>query len=177
MEHLDYLQEHPRRRLEIRLVLLLVFGFCWINGAAAAEVYKWTDKDGVVHFSDMPTQSGDAEIINVEGAPPPGSSSAYADVDAEQADPSGESDNPMTENPATLAEQRREQIAADRKERNERQAEITALCAQNQQLLERLEPSRRVYFTDAKGEEVRMDDEQRVALVEEAKDFVAENCQ
>ncbi|NNE61472.1 MAG: DUF4124 domain-containing protein, partial [Woeseia sp.] len=32
--------------------------------AASAQVYKWTDADGVVHYSDQPTPG--AEIIDIQ---------------------------------------------------------------------------------------------------------------
>lgn len=164
------------QRAGILLTLLVVVGFCWLNTASAKEVYTWKDQNGVIHFSDTPPVSGNSQLIPLEGAYSPGSSSAYTDEEKAPADPPGESDDPMTENPASLAQQRREQLATDRKDRKEKQAESAALCSKNEQLLERLEPARRVYFTNEQGEEVRMDDEQRVDLVEEAKDFIAKNC-
>jgi hypothetical protein len=42
--------------------------------------------------------------------------------------------------------------------------------------LETIEPSRRVFFTNEQGETERLDDEQRVAMVERAKALIAENC-
>jgi hypothetical protein len=124
----------------------------------------------------MPPESGNAQQIEVEEAYYPGSSDAYTEDETPAAALSGEDDDPMTENPQKLAQQRREQLAADRQKRKEAQAETAALCEQNQQLLERLEPARRVFYTNEEGEEVRMDDEQRVGLVAEAKDFVDKNC-
>lgn len=162
--------------LFILAILAILAGFCWLNTGWAAEVYTWKDADGVTHFSDMPPEAGNAQQIEVEEAYYPGSSGAYTNDEASASEPSGEDDNPMTENPQKLAEQRREQLAKDRQDRKEAKAETDALCEQNRQLLERLEPARRVFYTNEQGEEVRMDDEQRVGLVEEAKDFIAENC-
>jgi hypothetical protein len=170
-------QGSVKRRTETLFILAILAGFCWLNTSYAAEVYTWTDQDGVTHFSDMPPESGNAQQIEVEEAYFPGSSGAYTEDEGAAPDPSGEDDNPMTENPQKLADQKREQLAKDRKARREAQAETAALCEQNRQLLERLEPSRRVFYTNEQGEEVRMDDEQRVGLVAEAKDFVAKNCE
>jgi len=39
-----------------------------------------------------------------------------------------------------------------------------------------MEPSRRVFYTDESGQTVRMDDEERVSLVKEDKEFIAKNC-
>jgi len=169
-------QRPVQRRTEILFILAILAGFCWLNTGWAAEVYTWKDADGVTHFSDMPPESGDAQQIEVEEAYYPGSSGAYTEEESGASEPSGEDDNPMTENPQKLTDQRRERLARDRQERKDAKAETEALCEQNRQLLERLEPARRVFFTDETGEEVRLDDEQRVGLVEEAKDFIAKNC-
>jgi hypothetical protein len=39
-----------------------------------------------------------------------------------------------------------------------------------------MEPARRVFYTDDQGESVRMDDDQRMALIDESKAFLAKNC-
>jgi hypothetical protein len=46
----------------------------------------------------------------------------------------------------------------------------------HRQRLEQLEPARRVFYTDETGESVRMDDDQRLALIEESRAFLDENC-
>ena len=48
--------------------------------------------------------------------------------------------------------------------------------ATNRVRLERVEPNRRIFYTDESGENVRMDDDKRIALVEESKDFLTKNC-
>ena len=39
------------------------------SGLAAAQVYKWVDEDGVVHFSDQPRPG--AEEVQIQRAPSP----------------------------------------------------------------------------------------------------------
>lgn len=156
--------------------MALLLGFFWLSTACATEVYTWTDENGVSHFSDLPPESGDSEQIAVEDAYFPGSSDAYADDETAAPDPSAESGDPAAQSPPSRAQQVREQLAKDNQERKEAQAETAALCAKNRQLVEQLEPARRVYYTDAQGEQARMDDEKRVGLVEEAKSFIAKNC-
>jgi hypothetical protein len=39
-----------------------------------------------------------------------------------------------------------------------------------------MEPARRVYYKDENGQEVRMDDNQRMSLIEESRNYIAENC-
>ena len=156
--------------------LALLLGFFWLNTAGASEVYTWTDENGVSHFSDVPPESGDAQQIELEEAYSPGSDSAYTVDETSTPAPSATSDDPASQSPPSRAQQMRDQMAQERKERNESQAETAALCAKNRQLVEQLEPSRRVYYTDEEGEQARMDDEQRVGMVEEAKAFIAKNC-
>lgn len=50
-----------KKLLVIALLIALVFV------AALAQVYKWVDKEGVVHYSDSPPEDTESEVINVEG--------------------------------------------------------------------------------------------------------------
>ena len=54
--------------------------------------------------------------------------------------------------------------------------ETDKLCAFYEDRLARVEPARRVVMTDENGEMVRLDDDQRMALVEESRDFIQKNC-
>lgn len=47
----------------MRLLTLLALLAC-ASAASATEVYRWVDKDGIVHFGDKPKH--DAEQLNVE---------------------------------------------------------------------------------------------------------------
>ena len=49
-----------------RLVLLTTL---FVSGLAAAQVYKWVDEDGVVHFSDQPRPG--AEEVELPRSPTP----------------------------------------------------------------------------------------------------------
>lgn len=155
----------------------------WVLGLAvllaggalgAAEVYTWTDENGVLHFSDKPRTDGQSETIEAEEAYRPGT----ADVYSQPAEPAeAEAADAAAVAPVSAAAERREELDRERKQRREAQAELDRLCAQHRQRLEQVEPSRRVFYTDASGETVRLDDEERVKLVEESKAFLAENCQ
>src|SRR5262245_27563389 len=45
-------------------MLLVLAGLAVSLAAASQEIYRWVDKDGVVHYSDQPGSSN-AELINV----------------------------------------------------------------------------------------------------------------
>ena len=158
------------KRTEILLILATGFAWASISSVAATEVFTWTDQDGIVHFSDTPLPNAESQKIEVEGASP--SSEAPAASTAASSQP------PAGESPQSAAQQRREQIAEDRQERREAKAEIDQLCAKHRQRLAQMEPGRRrVFYTNEKGESVRMDDDQRMGLIKEDKEFIAKNCE
>ena len=138
--------------------------------SAATEVYRWTDENGVVHFVDTPPADGPAEKMTIEGAYKPGSESAYP-LQSNTGDEAADSNTPPS-----LADQRREQLASKRKKQQEQLAEREQLCAQHRQRLQQVEPVRRVLYTDENGETVRLDDNKRMELVEESKNYIARNC-
>ncbi len=145
----------------------------------AAEVYTWTDADGVLHFSDTPRADGQSETIEAAEAYRPGTGDAYAppaEAAATDAADAAVAAEVTEEAPLSPAAARREEQALERARRREEQAELDRLCAQHRQRLEQVEPSRRVFYTDANGETVRLDDEERVRLVEESQAFLAGNC-
>jgi hypothetical protein len=76
----------------------------------------------------------------------------------------------------SYADEQRKQLDEARKKAREKQAERERMCKEARNQLETIEPSRRVYFTNEQGETERLDDEQRVAMVEKAKALVAQNC-
>jgi len=49
---------------QLPLLLSLSFG-----ASVSAEVYRWTDSDGKLHFSDHPPQKDDVKAVNVELSP------------------------------------------------------------------------------------------------------------
>lgn len=155
------------------LVLSFLLAAAWHETAEGAQVYTWTDADGTIHFSDTPRQSGPMEVIEMHGVPSP--------VTGDAGTVAGETDAPAAagdsgEPPQTPAQAQRERIAGERAERRELQAENERVCARHRQRLERMEPARRVFYTNEAGESVRMDDDQRIGLIEESKAFLAENC-
>ena len=164
-------------RTEILIILATGFASAWISSAAATEVYTWTDQDGIVHYSDTPLSNAASQKIEVEGADRPGTSGADPASAAPTAGAAVSSQTPDGESPQSAAQQRREQIAENREERREAKAENDQLCAKHRQRLEQVEPARRVFYTDEKGESIRMDDDRRMELIKEDKDFIAKNCE
>lgn len=128
--------------------------------AVAAEIYQWTDENGVVHFSDQKPAGQDAEVRNLPDEAPPAGPSPYAN------DPSEPS----------AAQQRRDEIEQKGRESQTRAAEMAQNCSAWQAEVDRLEPSRRVFFTNEQGETERMDDVARTNRVAELKSLIDRNC-
>lgn len=151
-------------------ILVAVLAGILCHAALATEVYTWTDKDGVLHFSDTKPAAIDSRSIKVDGnggranySPPAPVSTAPVETETE-------------EQPLSAAQQLRRDITESRQARIKEQAEREQMCSRHQKRLEQMEPARRVYYVDENGEQVRMDDIQRVTLIEESRDYLAENC-
>ena len=56
----------PSPEVSVRiLTLLIAFLTLVVAGAAGAQVYKWTDKDGKVHYGDHPPADSKTEQVKV----------------------------------------------------------------------------------------------------------------
>ena len=159
-------------------ILLSVIG----GNTIADEVFKWTDENGVVHFGDRPPEGQKTQTIAIPQSYRPGSSGADPSPDDSQpGNDSNAADAPDVAGeqetvPLSLADQKREQIATERRERREAREETEQKCAKHRKRLTQMEPARRVFYTDENGQSVRMDDDVRMDLIEEDKVFIAKNC-
>lgn len=134
-----------------------------VAGDASAQnqkMYSWTDENGVVHFTDKKPEGREVNTRDIPAAPQPAASNPYQQVDAGP----------------SVAQQKREEIARNAQEANAARALNDAQCASMRQEVARLEPNRRVFYTDEKGETVRMDDVERTNRVAELKAQIAQNC-
>lgn len=165
-----------QQRQIVTVLLLSAVLVCILStGAAASEVFMWTDENGIEHYSDIPPDQQDSKIISIHGVPKAGTTGAYPQDTASApavADPDA---NPDADQPSA-AEQRREELAERRAERRAEKARLESQCPRYRQLLADTEPARRIIMTNDEGEAVRMSDDQRMEIVNEAKDFIAKNC-
>lgn len=147
-----------------RLFLAALFGFLLASVSEAQEktMYTWTDENGVVHFSDIEPQGQQAREEAIPRNESPGSPDPYASQ--AMSDPN-------------YADALRKQIAADNEVARRKEADRSTKCASWQAELSRLEPNRRVFYTNEQGETERMDDVERSNRVSELKSQIAHNCQ
>jgi hypothetical protein len=150
-------------------IVFIAFALAWVPlTTTAEEVYRWVDENGVVHFGARAPEQGDSEKVSIQVDPGAATSQA-----AEPNSPYAEQEaNPQP----SVAQQRRDARAAMLQENTER-AEITSgMCTQARDVIAQLEPSPRVNVTHEDGTVTRMDDNDRLEKLGEAKAFVAENC-
>ena len=144
--------------------------FLTSHASAKDEVYRWVDENGVVHIQDQPPGNTDAEQIEIDNSPATGdqaspySTRATDDLSGDPAEPN-------------RAQQQRDERAKKRLERIEDQEITDAACTQRRKLVEQMEPSTRVMVQyHETGEVVRMDDNKRLEILNEAKSYIAKNC-
>lgn len=138
------------------------------GGTDAATMYRWTDENGTVHFGDAPPDGVDATPVNVD-------SPMVGTVAPEPAPaPDGEDAGQATQE-LSIADQRRQERALARAERTAERQQVELKCEAMRQQLDWAEPRPRVIVQTPDGPQ-RMDDDERLALVDEAKTYIAENC-
>lgn len=146
-------------------VLLTALVLTATDAAARENVYRWVDEQGNVHFSDQPPGEIKAEVVDIQPGPTISSQ------------PVAETAPVATDAQPSRAQQQRDERETRRKENAERQQALAAGCAQRHQLVSQLEPSTRVMVRDIEtGEVIRMDDNERLKTLGEAKAYIAENC-
>lgn len=154
--------------MRIATILMTVFISILVLSATDAiaedEIYRWVDENGVVHFGDRPGGQAGVEKIDIP------ESRINRTQPASVAAPGDTSQQP------TYAQQQRDERAANHKEAAEKQKALEAGCPQRRQLVAQLEPSTRVMVTYEDGTVIRMDDNDRLEKLNEAKAYIAENC-
>lgn len=151
------------------IVATLIIGMTLSAAAGAQAVYRWVDKDGVVHYGARAPEGVEATLVNT--ASPPGGLGVSAE------DAKGPQDGPPVGEPEiSYAEQRRRERAERREKAMQEDSERQSKCAAMERQRAALEPSPRVIIADADGNPVRMADEDRLAKLDEAKSYLSANC-
>ena len=148
-------------------VLTAAITLAAMDATAKDEVYRWVDDKGVVHFGDRPPEKTTAEAINLRETDSTGVKPLTDPAASTEA--SGEAE-------PSFAEQQRTERAERRRVAAERQAAIDAGCKQRREIVAQLEPSTRVMVRGEDGDVYRLDDNERLKALNEAKAYIAENC-
>jgi hypothetical protein len=144
---------------------------------ASAQQYKWIDKNGKVQYGDVPPPGVNATRMRPSSGPATPAPAAAGD--------GKDSAKDARKGPLTPAEQdaefrKRQQDAQKARDKDEQAAQAaqakTENCGNAQAQLGALESGQRIVRTDAKGERVFVDDDQRPAEIAQARKRVAEWC-
>jgi hypothetical protein len=144
--------------------------FCLGQSHAADGVYKWVDKDGSVHYSDMPPAKVNA--TKLRNVAPPAAAAAPAGGDTRTG-------------PVTYVDQevefRKRRSAADeaakqQKEKQQQADQKAQACADSRGRLSTLQQGGRVYRNNEKGERVFFDDKMSAQEIAREKKFQDQNC-
>ena len=134
---------------------------------AQAELHKWVDEAGNVHYSDTipPEVRKTQAVSNVTGK-------GQADAPAQYSPKS------VAEREAELKKSRQEKTeAAEKQTKKDAEAETKKHnCAVAQQNLRTLEEGARIVTYDANGERTYLDDDAREQRLNEARKSISANC-
>ena len=144
------------------LVLLALLGLAL---PAAAQLYKWVDKDGKVTYSDQPPPAGQSKQINVGGGAPAPAAAPAAGRSAV------DKDKDLNKNRAEA--QAKAKVAAAAQERAKAEE---AECVRAKAYLRTVTDGGRIATYDAKGERVLLDDKQIEEERVKARKAVDDTC-
>ena len=157
----------------VMLAVMLAFA-----AMASAQMYRWVDKDGRVHYTATPPPPGvKARTMRAPSAPPPAAAPDDAAKDAGAKD--------ARQGPLTPAEQEREfrkrQLEAQKAREKEALAAKDAEakqenCVRAREALRTFESGQRVSRTNAQGERYYLDDDARASETEAARRAVQDWC-
>ena len=144
-------------------ILALALTFC--GGAFANEIYKYTDADGNVHYTDRPSGESTEERLQV----------SYNRTNNSAVDERVKTRRIVE---AQREEARAEAKTAKQTAEDERVAaeEKAARCADYRQKMKSMLEARRVYREDENGERVYLDDVSRAEARSKAEELIKENC-
>lgn len=133
--------------------------------AVAADIYKWVDEDGNVHYGDKPVSNG-SERVAIESRPTDRARvqsqyQAAAQARAENRDARAQADEE--------GRKAEEELRAQADERRQK-------CEASRATMQKFVTSRRIYTQDESGERVYMDDAQMQAARERVENDINEYC-
>jgi len=160
------------------LILCVTLAFA---AAATAQMYRWIDKDGRVHYTATPPPAGTkSRTLQAPVAPPPASDDAAKDDAAKDGGAQAARKGPLT--PAEQEQEfRKRQLEAQKASEKAAQAAKEsetkqANCARAREALATFESGQRISRTNAQGERYYLDDAARAQETEAARQTVRDWC-
>ncbi len=146
-----------------RLQLSTVLALTLVSTFAGAEVYKWVDTDGNVHYGGRPPATAlDSRSVPLPPAP-------VKDADHEQR--SLKRRRLLEAFEAERAERELEEVEAAAAKR-----ELAKACEKVRRDLARIERAQSVYTTHESGARIYMSDEERREATDGARAWIGKHC-
>lgn len=141
--------------------LIVLIWILFLSSGGQAQVYRWVDESGKVHFSDKKPKSGVAEDIS-------------ATVKQNNIDASGAESRKLQKVFAeeTVAEKQLREREESRREA--RRQQLRKICAQARERLHILKG--RIYMTDAQGRPYDISEKERQQRERELEAQIREHC-
>lgn len=146
-------------------ILLVLTTLLFYAVPASAEMYRWVDAQGKVHYSDQPPteKSKSSKTLNIPNQP---------------AAPAAESSKSWQEK--NLDYKKRQATASETEAKKKKEAEDAKAkienCDKSKKALKALEEGGRINTYDEKGNRSFMDDAQRAKAMDDAKKAISEWC-
>ncbi|MFT5675718.1 MAG: hypothetical protein ACI808_001650 [Paraglaciecola sp.] len=147
---------------KIILVLFLSIAFA---EASFAEVYKWVDKEGNVHYGDCPP--ADCKPEKIETVPAP------SEEDVRR---SKENVDRLIKDQKQRYEARKIKREITQKQAEQRKAELKQWCKTLRSELFLLKQPGIITITDGEGNLIRPTDEERERMIDKKETFIRQNC-
>jgi hypothetical protein len=160
----------------------LVYLFMLVPTLAAADIYRYVDKDGVVTYTEQLPYGVKGERVATQATGPTqtvrnldGSQPAAGDVTAAPAAAAATANDKMK-----LTKQQQSMLqelkAADDARKQELAKIRDANCERSKDVLQRLQARGRIRVKDDSGEERIIGEDEREQRIQEAQDGVSTNC-
>lgn len=159
-----YTSRVPRRRLQTTALIIVTL---LLQSPVFAEIYKWTDSSGEVHYTQTPPPGGISSQV-IQGAPPP----------AESDETIRQEQQKLQERLDAMEERRaqREEEEAIEKQRQELSKINEKNCITAKNNLAKLQQGGIKRYLTPEGEVIRLTDEDRQRRITEAQKQVEQYC-
>lgn len=137
-----------------------------LTGESSAEIYKWVDAEGNVHYAQQRPNDADAERLDIQQEP----TTTFR---------SGTNKPVKTEETARDSEQPAEEPAAQEEKKVETPAEKKqrlAACAKARKALTTMKSVGRIRSKDADGNYSYLSQQQKEAKMKQARDLIKKYC-
>lgn len=157
----------------LSLTIAMLIAASSVSAAKKSKFYKWTDENGVVHYTqEPPPEQVQADELTVQDLGPASIDTA-AEEDASDDESESSSIDSVNDRLAAEAEKFREQAAV----LEERQKQVRNLnCQEGRARIAALEPRQQVLIQLPDGSERMVSGQERINELEKARKMVADNC-